>query len=253
MHDETKIGGLKTDFPNTRLSKIFSARSNESSERKEALEALVTAYWKPVYKYIRLKWRKSNEDAKDLTQGFFTKAIEKDYFRSYEPSKARFRTFLRTCLDGYVANENKAGRRAKRGGGIKNLSLDFEGAENEIVSTNEGYSNVEDYFDREWVRNLFDLALKTLEKACSDAGKKLHFEIFKQYDLHEVMDSPRPTYDSLATQHKIPVTQVTNHLAFVRREFRRHLLTRLSEITITEDEFRSEARLLLGIDPDEIV
>lgn len=251
MHDETKIGGFNSAFPNTRLTNIFSAGSGQSSERNRALDALVAAYWKPVYKYIRLKWNKSNEDAKDLTQGFFTLAIEKDYFKSYDPAKARFRTFLRTCLDGYVSNDNKAGKRIKRGGGIRNLSLDFDGVENEISPDTRDVSSIEDYFDQEWVRSLFDLALRALEDACKDAGKSLHFEIFKQYDLHEVLDSSRPTYEALAAKHKIPVTQVTNHLAFVRREFRRHLLARLSEITATEEEFRSEARLLLGIDPDD--
>ncbi len=39
-----------------------------------------------------------------------------------------------------------------------------------------------------------------------------------------------------------------NRLAYARREFRRIVLERLREITATEEEFRAEARVLLGTD-----
>ena len=98
-------------FPITRLSAIVAAGSADQAERARAFEVLVSAYWMPVYKYIRIKWNRSTEDAQDLTQGFFTAAIEKNFFGRYDPSKAKFRTFLRTCLDGYIANEHKAAGR----------------------------------------------------------------------------------------------------------------------------------------------
>jgi DNA-directed RNA polymerase specialized sigma24 family protein len=45
-----------------------AARSADPLERERALETLFEAYWKPVYKYIRLRWNKTPEDAQDLTQ-----------------------------------------------------------------------------------------------------------------------------------------------------------------------------------------
>src|SRR5262245_60729165 len=123
MPTDTDIGGPGDRFPQTRRSAIASISSDDETERNRALEIVIAAYWKPVYKYIRLKFFKSNEDAKDLTQGFFARAIEKDFFRPYDPAKARFRTFLRTCLDGFVANEEKAAHRLKRGGHAQVLSL----------------------------------------------------------------------------------------------------------------------------------
>jgi hypothetical protein len=47
----------------------------------------------------------------------------------------------------------------------------------------------------------------------------------------------------------LPVTQVTNHLYWARREFRAAVLLVLREITASEAEFRAEARALLGVDP----
>jgi hypothetical protein len=64
-------------FPPTRWSVIEGTRSVHREERQRALGVLVAAYWKPVYKYIRLHWKKENEDAQDLTQDFFARLLEK--------------------------------------------------------------------------------------------------------------------------------------------------------------------------------
>ena len=78
MRDDGNLRGQGT-FPATRWSLIVAARSAEPEERQRALEILIAAYWKPVYKYIRLRWDKDNEQAKDLTQDFFLRLLEKDF------------------------------------------------------------------------------------------------------------------------------------------------------------------------------
>src|SRR5215212_6534986 len=119
-------------FPATRHSMVAAIRSDRAEVRRSAFEALVTAYWKPVFKYVRLKWHASTEDAADLTQGFFLRAFEKDFFASFDPAKAKFRTYLRTCLDGFVANCRKADARLKRGGGVVLVPIDIDEAEREL-------------------------------------------------------------------------------------------------------------------------
>src|SRR6266545_8142728 len=91
-------------FPLTRRSVVRAAASADPETRRRAFEALVAAYWRPVYKYLRLEWSAPGEDAEDLTQGFFARALEKGFFDRFDPSRSRFRTYLRTCLDGFVAN-----------------------------------------------------------------------------------------------------------------------------------------------------
>ena len=59
----------------------------------------------------------------------------------------------------------------------------------------------------------------------------------------------RPSYAQLAAEHGLAVTQVTNFLAAVRRELRRRVLARLRELTASEEEYRAEARNVLGVDP----
>lgn len=237
-------------FPPTRRSVLLAARDADPEVRRQAWETLAGSYWKPVYKVLRARWRLDREDAEDLTQEFFAAALAKGTFERYDPAKARFRTYLRTCLDGFAANERKAGQRLKRGGGQALLSLDFAGAEAELLRHGAGDGlDLDEYFHREWVRSLFDLAVGDLRRWCEAAGKEVHFRLFERYDL-EGPDAPeRPTYAQLAAEHGIPATQVTNYLAAVRRELRRLVLERLRELTGSEEEFRAEARSMLGVDP----
>jgi DNA-directed RNA polymerase specialized sigma24 family protein len=229
-------------FPATRESVLRAIASPDAEVRQRAWDVLAGAYWRPVYTYLRLRWRVDADEAQDLTQGFFARALEKDFFARYDAARARFRTFLRTCLDGYVSNERTAARRLKRGGGL--LAVDFAGAEAELAGTAAG-ADVEELFRREWVRSLFTAAVQDLQERCRASGREVPFALFERYDL----DAPpegRPTYAELARVHGLPVTQVTNHLAAMRREFRRLVLERLRALTATEEEFRAEARDLLG-------
>ena len=47
----------------------------------------------------------------------------------------------------------------------------------------------------------------------------------------------------------MPVTQVTNHLAWARREMRRIVLEHLHAMTGTDAEYREEALELFGVEP----
>ena len=70
--NDTRIGGPHTAFPKTRRSAVYAVSSPDQAQRRWAADVIIAAYWKPAYKYIRLKFGFFNEDAKDLTQDFFT-------------------------------------------------------------------------------------------------------------------------------------------------------------------------------------
>ena len=244
-------------FPATRHSVIAGIASPDVYTRRVAFDALVSAYWRPVYKYVRIKWRRDREDAADLTQEFFARAFEKGSLERFEPARARFRMYLRVCLDGFVANEIKARGRLKRGGEVSFVPLDFAAAEHEIsmhpAASGTGVTGLanrdeDDLFRQEWVRGLFSDAVAALRGSCEAAGKTTQVAVFQRYDLDDSADV-RPTYAQLAEELAIPITQVTNYLAFARREFRRLLLERLRSLCATAEEFRLEARELLGTDP----
>jgi RNA polymerase sigma factor (sigma-70 family) len=246
MDPDTDIGGGRHRFPETNQSAIVHARSTDEMVRQRAFETILTSYWKPVYKYVRFKWQANNEDAKDLTQGFFANAFEKNHFANYDARKASFQTFLRTCLDGFITNERKAGQRLKRGGDREHFQLDFVSAADEFaLHPAAANANPEEYFHREWVRWMFTLSLEGLRAQCRQTGKEIYFELFRRYDLDQ---DETVSYASLGQEFGIEPKVVNNYLAAARREFRRIVIEKLREITATDEEFRNEARSLLGVD-----
>jgi DNA-directed RNA polymerase specialized sigma24 family protein len=135
-------------------------------------------------------------------------------------------------------NESKAAGRMKRGGGSS--ALDFESAEAELASIG-GHSSPDDLFYREWVKSVFALAISRLR----DSVTGEQFALFEAYDLG---DDNSISYRELAERFGIRETTVTNHLSTTRRKFREAVLDTLRDATASDQEFRSEARALLGIE-----
>jgi len=216
---DTALGGNQHQFPATRHS-LVQAAAGQGQTSREALESVIAVYWKPAYKHVRIQWNRNNEQAKDLVQAFFSGLIEQTLLARFDPAKGRLRTFLRACLDHFVMKQDESDSRLKRGGGVE-LTFDFEAAERELAATSP---SAEDVFLHEWQREMFALALDDLRALCRATGKETQHCIFAQYDLAE---GARPAYADLAREHGLPVTTVTNYLAWARRELRRLLRERL--------------------------
>jgi RNA polymerase sigma factor (sigma-70 family) len=238
-------------FPPTRRSVIEAMRSIDAQEREHALEALCAAYWKPVYKYVRWRWSRQPEVAQDLTQGFFAELLERELLDKFDPKKSRLRTYLRVCVDSFVMNEDKAGRRLKRGGNMPHIALDFTAAEEELgaiaidpakIASPE---SLEEFFEKEWIRSLFALGVEALRELCLASERERTFHLFEAYDLE---GNDKISYQQLAQEYGISVTDVTNALAWARREFRKIALELLRELCGSEEEFQREARAAFGWD-----
>jgi DNA-directed RNA polymerase specialized sigma24 family protein len=237
-------------FPATRPSVVRDLGSADPVRRAAAYEALARSYWRPVYMYVRLRWRRDAEDAQDLTQEFFTLAFEREYLARYDPAKARFRTFVRTCLDGFLANEDQAAARLKRGGGLSITGVDFARFDADLAAhARSDEPDPERWFHREWIRGLFADAVVRLRAHCDAEGHTLAFTLFTRYDIEGPDGGERSTYATLARETGLRVTDVTNQLHWARRAFREIVLARLRDVCASDDEFRAEARDLLGIDP----
>ena len=210
-------------FPPTRLSLVEALGSADPVQRTPAYDALIRVYWKPVCHYLEVARRFAREDAEDLTQDFFARAFDRGSLDSYDPSQARFRTFLRVCLDRFAANAIERDGRLKRGGGLVSSPLDPADAGPAV--------DPEQLFRREWIRSLFDAALAAVTEDFRRRGKETQVAVFLAYDIEPAADGERPAYRDLALRFDIPVTQVTNYLAAVRRAFRKEALERLRAVT----------------------
>jgi DNA-directed RNA polymerase specialized sigma24 family protein len=235
---------LRRTFPPTRHSVFESLAGHDEVSRRVAADVLIRAYWGPVAALFELRWNLERADAEDLTQDFFAEAIEKEWFSRYDGARGRFRTFLRTCVDRFAANAAKANRRLKRGGGIAGEPLESADAA-QAQAPDESDARIHD----EWVRSILSIALDTMRAASIEDGKQAQMAIFEAYDVDDPPDDKRPTYRALAIRFDVPETQVTNYLAWARREFRRHVLAAVRALAANDDEFREDARDLLGARP----
>jgi RNA polymerase sigma factor (sigma-70 family) len=240
--------GHRDAFPATRHSVVRAIADPNPEARREAYGALIRGYWRPVYTYIRLRWHRDSADAQDLTQEFFARAFEKEYLARYDPARARFRTFIRTCLDAFLANEQQTANRLKRGGGIVIEPLDFASVDGDLARQLPGNEpDPEIWFRREWIRSLFADALDELRRRCDREGRERAFVAFQKYDVDGSDDGRRPTYAALARGLGTSTTDVTNQLVWARRMFREIVLDLLRTVCATEREFQAEARDVLGI------
>ena len=246
-------GGLRyacrvIPFPPTRRSVIERIRAEDADVRRMAFGDLAAGYWRPSYHYLRLHWRLAPEAAEDAVQAFFTVAFEKGYVERYDPAKAKFRTFLRTCLDRFVQNTQKAERAEKRGGRAEHLSLDFPGAERELVAmASSDLRDLDGFFRDEMIRSLFGRAVDDLRRTCDESGKAA---IFRVFECHDLAPTPDVSYASVARKLNVTVSQVTNYLHTARRSFRELALVHLRGLCGTDEEFRLEARELFGREVD---
>jgi len=166
-------------FPTTRITLIQAARGEPGTQSHEALSTLCSAYWSPIYAYVR-RLGHTQEEAEDLTQGFFTRVLEKHYLRDFDRQRGRFRSFLLASLKHYIANERDAARTVKRGGGQAPLPLDM------VVDAERRYSleprtdlTPDRIFERQWALTVLDRVQDQLRGESIRQGKEAQFERLK--------------------------------------------------------------------------
>ena len=237
-----------SSFPITHLSLVRRARSADAPTRERARDALAAVYWAPIYTHIRLANGATREDAEDLTQSFFVEAIRRDLFARYEPERARFRTYVRTCVDTFVANARKAERRLKRGGALRAVPIDIAEVEERLANERTSATDADAVFQREWARGVLAAAMTRLRDQYEMKQKHRQLAVFERYDIESAESETKPTYAALAADLGASAMQITNWLAAARRDFRQIVLDTLRDLTGNDEEFRAEARALLGVD-----
>lgn len=237
---DTTWGGARRDFMATAWSRILVSGDASPEERRTRLEALARQYWKPLYVYIRCRWKKSNHEAKDLTQGFFAWMVESDFFAKARADRGRFRDFVKTSLDYFVRDAEEARRALKRGGGRLILNLDFiAGGEAEPASVEPP----DKILDAEWRRTLIQQALDMLRDMYESGGRDDHYRLFEESYLSP---EPRPSYKELAERYGLTPVDVKNRLTHARSRFRELLEHLAAEGVGHPDDLRRELDELFG-------
>lgn len=165
-------------FEATRWSIVVAAGAADSQQAHRALEHLCTAYWYPLYAFVRRQGH-SPHDAQDLTQEFFTRLLARNVLGDADPAKGRFRSFLLGALKHFLSDEWDRARAQKRGGGVQPISLDAESAESRYRLEPADESSAEKIYERRWALALLDEVLKRLRDEFTRDGKEHVFEELK--------------------------------------------------------------------------
>jgi RNA polymerase sigma factor (sigma-70 family) len=194
-----------------------------------------------VYKYIRVCWGRSNEDAKDLTQEFFTQFLVKDILKKVTSERGSFRTYLRSLLKNFLIDQKRYELRDKRGGAAKKVSI-TDLAETPASGQSDLYPDR--LFDIEWSRCVLRRALRGLEEILIKEGKGVYYEIFSIYDLG---GSGQKSYKELAEKFSLKETDIRNHLSYARNLLKRIIKTEISGYTTDKSAINDELRFLLSL------
>jgi RNA polymerase sigma-70 factor (ECF subfamily) len=146
----------------------------------DALATLCQRYWYPLYAYARRRTGDSTQ-AQDLTQEFFARVLEKGVLQTATPERGRFRSFLLVAMKNFLSSEWEKDQAAKRGGGRRVLSLDFDSGESKFRLEPSHGLTPERLFERQWTLQLLDHVMQRLEGEFAATGKSKQFAVLKEF------------------------------------------------------------------------
>jgi len=225
--EKSTAGAGRGLFGTTRWTEIFDARSADEPRKRDALEGLLTRYWKPVYCYLRCRGL-DTEDARDITQGFFHEIVlGHRLIEKADRARGRFRTFLLRCLNRYTANirrAQRAKRRAPEGGRIRLNQLGRVRLPEPVH-----YATPVEIFDYAWASALLDQVIAEVAGKCREKGNATHWDLFRERILLPAMHNiESPSLANLCEKYRIQSKLKASNMIFtVKRYFqavlRRHV------------------------------
>jgi RNA polymerase sigma-70 factor (ECF subfamily) len=230
-------------FNTTHWSVVLRAGRETSSESGAALESLCRAYWQPIYFFARHK-SCSEEDAKDLTQHFFSKLLERKDFSGLDPRKGKFRTFLLTAFTHFLSDQYDRGRALKRGGGKAVFSLEELSDEDLGSSVASAESCASKVFDVEWARTIVKQALECLKTEMTAAGKKAHFAVLAGFLAKE---AEAGDYAVAGEKMGVADTSVAVMVHRMRQRYRQLLRSEVAQTVTSPAELHEEMRHLFDV------
>ena len=225
--NDTEMMGGRNSFQTTSWSLVRSVHN------VQALDALISIYWKPLYFFVRQKGN-DNETAKDIVQEFLTTLLSKETLKKADSSRGRFRTFLLAALENFMKDRLKFAAREKRGGGHKIVSLDFSTGESEYTLQVQSGEAPETVLNRAWARSLWEDSLARLR------GVPSHLEALKLY-------LSNADYKEIAAKTGLSESAAKTAVHRLRGQLRDIITDHIRQTVSTEEDLRSEVSELMEL------
>jgi RNA polymerase sigma-70 factor (ECF subfamily) len=227
-------------FATTRWSLVAAAGQPDAPQSREALATLCSTYWYPLYAYVRRRGS-GPEEAQDLTQEFFARLLEKEYLRTADREKGKFRSFLLTAFKHFLTKERDRVHAQKRGGGRGPLPLDFPSCEHRYAREPADEATPERIYERRWALTLLDRVLARLRQEFEGAGKGPVFDRLKGALTGEKGSEP---YAHIADEVGLTEGAVKVAVHRLRGRYRELLREEIAETVRGPEEIDDELRHL---------
>ena len=215
---------------------------NDSTRAQEALASLFQTYWFPLYAYVRRRGH-SEHDAEDIVQTFCLHLQEKHAVAKADPGRGKFRTFLLSSLQNFLANEWDRASAAKRGGKFSFVAFDqLESKERDALDAPDATSP-EMAFDVRWARAIVDTALHRMREEAHAHGKGEIFEELKTF----LTVTDAGAYNAAATRLGIPLNAVKTAIHRLRGNFRTVVRREVAQTVSSPNEIDEELRYLRSV------
>lgn len=228
-------------FPTTSWTLVLRAAGPDA--RRSALEDLCATYWPPVYAFVR-RQVSDPEQAKDLTQAFFTRLLEKHDLLPSEPQNGRFRYFLLGCVKHFLSNERDWARAQKRGGGHTQLAFEFDNAGGWLSPEAVELLTPERIFEKRWAMLMLDRALYTLRQEFEASGKTRQFEALKGCLAG---NGPAEHYRELGAGLGMSAGAVKSAVHRMRHRFGETLRAEIAQTVADSADVEDELRYLFSV------
>jgi RNA polymerase sigma factor (sigma-70 family) len=228
-------------FVTTHWTRVLEARG-ESDDARIALSDLCAVYYAPVFTFIR--HNAPNEDAaRDLTQEFFTRLLERRGINQVDPRHGRFRSYLLGAVKHFLVDAREHAARLKRGGGQTPEPLEPP------TDTSPGLEvpdpaapSPEREFDRRWALTLLDRALASVAAEHKTAGTLPQFEILKVW-----LTGDTENFSQADAARSLGMNEGAVKVAIhrLRRQFRHAIKSEIAQTVKAPNQVEEEMKCLL--------
>ncbi len=244
LREQTDLGGTAQTFLTTHWS-LIARIQREADPDRALIGLLLQRYWKPVYCYLRQKGV-DNEQAKDLTQGFFHEVVlSRQLVQRADPAKGRFRTFLLHALKQYLIDERRKEAAQKCIPRSKLVPLDVR--DPPVLPRTISNWSPEDCFIYAWKSTILDETLAEVQDDCLEQGLATHWNVFEARVLQPALQSDEPPCMGEVCERFGIASEATasNMIVTVKRRFRTALRKHLRSTVLSDEEADEELRDML--------
>jgi len=230
-------------FATTHWSVVLEAGRSDTTHARAALEKLCETYWQPLYAYVRRRGS-SAADAEDLTQTFFARLLASHLVARADPERGRFRSYLLTAMNHFLADEWDRLKAQKRGGAQRVVPLDVNSAETRLQLEPADTLTAEKIYERQWVLTLLE---KVFDQLCREYEASGNGPLFAELKASLTQARGAVHYADLAERMKVSEGALRVAVHRLRQRYRELLRAEIANTVASPGEVEAELRDLFRV------